>query len=134
MLGNLKRHHSTEQHATALQQLGVETTFCKDVAPSMDHFGRVLQQMTRSPKSLSSGIHGMGGRRKVASLMQCLGFAAFEGDRRFLRECPVICAGTLSLGSLSSMPCHALYHPLAYSGPPSLSHRFGLPEIDFPSH
>ena len=52
LLGNLKRHHSTDQHATALQQLAVET---KDVAPSM------------------------GGRRKVASMMQCLGFCGLRG-------------------------------------------------------
>ena len=83
---NIKRHETCKDHVQALADFGlVEGQGENDDSPALKAFEQVWTGRMRGPLALRHGESDVGGRKKVTCMMQCIGNAMFELDRRFLR-------------------------------------------------
>ena len=90
-LSNLLRHASSGQHLDALASLGLSTASRPDKAcPSSDDFKKVAKHRLQG-SSLSCPLDGVGGRKKLTNMQECLAEACFNIDRKLLRK-----AGSIS--------------------------------------
>ena len=86
--GNLKRHHESQIHTSAMIQLGLlepnEDTILKG-APSEEAFMKVLANRLEC-RSLQKGIPGVGQRQKVTDMQVCMSSSLCMLDKLFLQE------------------------------------------------
>ena len=87
---NMKRHSECKQHQQALAQLGLIEVTADEDAPSMSAFEQVARGRMKGPSALRHGEAGVGGRKKITHMVQCLGDAVFELDRRFIATAETI--------------------------------------------
>ena len=87
---NMKRHMLSKQHQAALSQLGVIEAAEDEDAPSLIAFEQVAKGRMKGPSALRHGEAGVGGRKKITHMVQCLGDAVFELDRRFFATAETI--------------------------------------------
>ena len=91
LLGNLKRHHASEQRAAALVAAGYASSSGEDksLAPPLHAFELVFEDRKKGG-SFNKGVKGVGGRHKVTDMVFALGQAVTEIDRAFLRGAETI--------------------------------------------
>lgn len=87
---NMKRHASSKQHLQALGQLQLIDVPADEDAPSVESFEAVARGRMKGPVALRHGETGVGGRKKITHMVQCLGAAIVELDRRFLASAATI--------------------------------------------
>lgn len=87
---NMKRHASSKQHLQALGQLELIDVPADEDAPSSESFEAVARGRMKGPVALRHGETGVGGRKKITHMVQCLGAAIVELDRRFLASAETI--------------------------------------------
>lgn len=91
---NMRRHAECKQHQQALASLGLIDVGAEEDAPSLSAFEQVARGRMKGPSALRHGEAGVGGRKKVTHMVQCLGDAVFELDRRFVATAETIALHT----------------------------------------
>ncbi|CAK9022737.1 unnamed protein product [Durusdinium trenchii] len=91
---NMRRHAECKQHRQALASLGLIDVGAEEDAPSLSAFEQVARGRMKGPSALRHGEAGVGGRKKVTHMVQCLGDAVFDLDRRFVATAETIALHT----------------------------------------